>query len=94
MAHLEPDAAQMLHEEQTQGSSELDEIQFKLDLLSLCDILYGCIHVSDIRTWQLREAMGDACALISNALWEQGIIPSYDHRQQRFVVVKRLSPLQ
>lgn len=94
MAHLEPDAAQKPHEEQTQDSSELDEIQFKLDLLTLCETLYSCIHVSDMRTWQLREVMADASAIISNALYAQGIIPSYDRKQRRFVIGKRLPPPQ
>lgn len=92
MTNCETDAAQMPHEEQAQGSSELDEIQFKLDLLSLCDTLYKCIYVSNMRTWELREVMGEACTLISNSLWAQGILASYDRQQQRFVIAKRLSP--
>ncbi|HLI05282.1 MAG TPA: hypothetical protein VKV40_01785 [Ktedonobacteraceae bacterium] len=95
MPKPETEATQMPHDEQAQGnnepgSNEPDDIQFGPDLLSLCSMLYDCIRVSDARTWQFRKVVGDAYVQISDWLWAHGIMPSYDHEQQRYVIGKRL----
>lgn len=67
---------QRLHDE--------DEIQTKLDELSLWSALYESIQVVDAATWKKREEVGEQYLVVTDWLYAHDVFPQYDHEHKRY----------